>query len=370
MSDNILTLTANGVDYTDWTAASGERALDRCESKFDITVTDRAVGAIPWALVAFTPVTLKLNGKLWLTGYIDNFLPYGDANAHSVRITGRSKTADLVDCSADIKGGQFAGYTLDAICRSVCQPFGIDVVVQADMGEVFANVQLYRHEKCFAFLERLCRLRGVLASDDESGNLLLTTAGASRAAGSLQEGGPNVSGNIKSYSGQNSGVNRFSHYAVLGQRPVDDETSGAAANQVEGQADDAGVPRYRPHVVTGESALDPATAQLRAEWQARYNAARGTEAHITVPGWQQPDKSLWKANQIVSVHSPRFLKLDRDLLVYEHRWKIDASSGSTTELGVGPQEGWTPDPGEVKRRKVKGQSAIWTDAVPVTAAHE
>ena len=356
MTSNNLTLTIGRTKFTDWTALRLDRGIDRACTDFEIAVTDRGTESIPWASLPFTPITIALNDRLALTGYIDSFLPHGDDKSHAVNIAGRSKTADLIDCSADIKGGQFSGYALDAICRAVCAKFGITVIVETDVGEAFADVQLYRHETCFAFLERLCRLRGVLASDDENGNLVLTSAGARRAAGALREGE-----NVHAYSATLSGAHRFSHYAVIGQHPVTDDVDGEDATEVEAGADDKGVPRYRPHVVSGESALTPAMAQRRAEWQARYNAARGTEATITVKGWQQPDGGLWKTNQIVPVKMNRFLKLERDLLIVRTGFRLDNQSGATTELTVGPAEGWAPDPGEVKMRKVKGTAPNWQD---------
>ena len=360
---NTLTLTVNGQNFTDWTEFSISRAIDKICTDFDIQVTERAVGNIPWALLPFAPVTLSLNGKLVMTGYIDSYLPSGSATSHAVRVTGRSKTQDTVDGSADIQGGQFSGYTLDQICRAVCQPFGITVTVKADVGDAFDDVQLYRHETAFTFLERLCRLRGVLASDDEKGNLVLTTAGSSRASGALQEGPTQTTAspaNILRYHATLSGAKRFSIYKVIGQHAVTDDTWGDAATEIEAQATDSGVPRYRPHVMVGETQLTPEMAQKRADWQARYNRARGTEATITVKGWQQPDGSLWTVNQVVPVHARTYLKLDQDLLLVRATYKMTPSDGATTELMLGPQDGWTPDPGEVKVKKTKGTSDYWS----------
>jgi prophage tail gpP-like protein len=379
---NTMTLTVAGQKFTDWTEFRIDRGIDRCVTDFEISVTERAVGQIPWALLPFAPCTLELNGMLAMTGYIDSYLPHGDANSHGVKIAGRSKTCDLVDCSIDIKGGQFSGYTLDKIARAVCGLFKIDVVIETDMGDAFDDVQLYRHETCFTFLERLCRLRGVLACDDEHGNLVLTNAGATRAAGSIQEGtdpiAPNANGNggaaaqpvgpgprgrnVKAYSGTLTGAHRFSDYTVLGQHAVDDDTEGEDATEIEGHATDPGVPRYRPLVMIGESQLTPAVAKGRALWQARYNAARGAEATVTVPGWMQADKTLWRTNQIVPVHMPRFLKLDRDMLVVRVGYRL-TKTNAETQLTLGPAEGWTPDPAQVKNRdkKNKGSSAAWND---------
>jgi prophage tail gpP-like protein len=83
----------------------------------------------------------------------------------------------------------FARYKLDAIARL----FKIGVVVQTDVGEPFPDATIERHETGFAFLERLCRLRSVLATDDEQGRLVLTRAGNDRAHDALLQGpGGNV----------------------------------------------------------------------------------------------------------------------------------------------------------------------------------
>jgi prophage tail gpP-like protein len=77
-----------------------------------------------------------------LTGTIDNYLPEVEVNRHAVRVTGRNKTEDIVDCTPDIAGGQFAGYKLDAIARAIAGLFKIDVVVQTDVGDPSADATI------------------------------------------------------------------------------------------------------------------------------------------------------------------------------------------------------------------------------------
>ena len=50
-------------------------------------------------------------GGILLTGYIDDYLLDVEADRHAVRVTGRSRTEDTVDCRPDTAGGQFAGYS-------------------------------------------------------------------------------------------------------------------------------------------------------------------------------------------------------------------------------------------------------------------
>lgn len=169
-----FTLTVNGQRYERWEEIRVTREIDRMATDFNIMVSERFLGSAPdFPLAPFMPCTVAIGADVVLTGYIDNYLPEAEADRHSVRITGRSKTEDIIDCTPDIQGGQFAGYKLDAIARaigqSVRQPYPIDLVVQTDVGEPFPDATIERHETGFAFLERLCRLRSILATDDEQG---------------------------------------------------------------------------------------------------------------------------------------------------------------------------------------------------------
>jgi prophage tail gpP-like protein len=119
---------------------------------FNIAVSERFLAsARDFPLAPFQECTVAIGGDPVLTGYIDNYLPKVEADRHAVRVTGRSKTEDIVDCTPDIAGGQFAGYKLDAIARAIAGLFKIDVVVQTDVGEPFPDATIERHETGFAF---------------------------------------------------------------------------------------------------------------------------------------------------------------------------------------------------------------------------
>lgn len=198
-SDETFMLTVNGQRYERWEEIRVIREIGRMATDFNIMVSERFLGSqitgsttgswpggsgLPvtsFPLATFMPWRVAIGADVVLTGYIDNYLPEAEADRHSVCITGRSKTEDIIDCTPDIQGGQSAGYKLDTIARAIGQPVGqpysIDVVVQADVGEPFPDATIERHETGFAFLERLCHLRSILAKDGEQNRLVLTTAG-------------------------------------------------------------------------------------------------------------------------------------------------------------------------------------------------
>lgn len=383
-----ITMMIDGRRYGGWTGARITRGLTRCATDFDIEVTERWAGqAEPWRIKPFARCEIYAGSDRLMTGYIDSYLPSGTATSHSVRISGRSNTSDLVDCMPDIQSGQFSGYTLAAIARAVAAPFEIEVVsATANAERTIINANLEPTETAWVFLERLCRLVGVLATDDEFGRLVLTNVGDAKATGRLIYGE-----NVNQYNGKLTSEKRWSHYILRGQVGIDG--GGAAGgtknwNAAGGIAAPAGgpsatvrtnlrvetrdieVPRYRPHIAVAESQMSLEQMQHRVEWQKRFAFGQSVEGEVTVPGWRQPDGKLWRVNQMVSVDH-RMLGVDQDLLISSITWSL-SDKGHTTELTVNPIEAFEPNPNKSRlERKAKtggkSKSGVnWTGAKPYT----
>ncbi len=272
-NSDTLTLTIDGMIYAGWTGITLERRIDRMATRIACTVTERWTSQTPaqaWQITPFSPVVVKAGNDTILTGYVDEYAAEFDGTSHNVTIAGRSKTCDLIDCTPDIASGQFKGYTLEQIARAVCQPYGINVVIQTPATQVFPDATLQRCETAFAFLERLARLSSVLLTDDEQGSLVLTTAGSTRATTRLVQGV-----NVLRATCALDVKNRHSQYIVKGQHAI----GSAAANNggipgfgpgapaaapiiapvvtnMRAVANDTGVPRYRPMVLMAEAQLD------------------------------------------------------------------------------------------------------------------
>jgi prophage tail gpP-like protein len=381
-----MALLVNGMPYYGWTEVRVSRGLTRCVTDFDIAVSERWSGqAEPWQIKPFVPCQIRIGTDPLLTGYVEIYDPQISGTAHAVRIKGASKTQDLVECRPDIQAGQFSGYTLAAVARAVSGLFGIGVVVDTPAADqVVQNAQMERCETAWSFLERLCRLAGVLATDDVNGNLVLTSAGTNRASGRLLEGVSILAGRATLSSNK-----RFSNYIVKGQSrigcggadawggfgnigataPV--APAGAVQTQLRAEATDRDVPRYRPFASIAESQMTPQQMQQRANWQRNYAYGQSLKATVTVVGWRQPDGRLWTVNEMIPVTSPS-LGVDQDLLIAETKFFLDDHGGRRTELLLGPVEGYTPDPGQVrihkKGRGHKGGSGVNWDGFGSAAA--
>src|SRR5665213_1347432 len=335
-----VTLTVAGQIYTSWTAIRVTRGLKRAASDFSIEVTEAWAGtaggvAAPWRIPPFAACVVADDGDPILTGYVDDYLPsFGPAD-HRVAIAGRSRTCDLIDCMPLFDSNQFKGYTLAAMAKALGAAFGVGVVVQTDVGGGFPDATFERAETAFDFLENLARMRGILLTDDEHGNLVLTVAGSGKAAGALIQGE-----NVLSARGKLSGRDRFSQYTIRSQVGM------AAAQEVDTAvkaiAKDPAVPRFRPWADLAESMALTADAQLRANWERAHRAGEAISATLTVPEWRQPNGTLWKVNQLVPVKSP-YLEIDTTLLISKLGFLLDAQ-GKRTEITVSPPSAFTPEP--------------------------
>ena len=96
-------------------------------------------------------------------------IPSYDAREVSWVVSGRSKTSDLVDCSAIYKTGQWTNVTLDRVARDICAPFGIDVVVECDLVMPFPRVAIEQGRPVFELFDRLAKQRGILLTTNEKG---------------------------------------------------------------------------------------------------------------------------------------------------------------------------------------------------------
>ena len=90
-------------------------------------------------------------------------------------VSGRSTSADLVDCTAPLQAWQ--KQTAPQIARALCEPYGIKVADEADLSEVglsevFDNFASQPGETVAKVLVRLARLRGVWIGDAAPGGAL------------------------------------------------------------------------------------------------------------------------------------------------------------------------------------------------------
>lgn len=330
-------LLLSGQRFSGWTRARVSLGIEQMAAAFDLDVTRSWPGAETGA-GAFRPIRpgapceVSLLGQRLLTGYVDEDSARLDARSTALSVSGRSRTADLIDCSAVHRTGQWAGRTLAQIAADLCKPFGIQVVVATPIGAPFASFALQEGETVFEALDRAARQRGVLLSVDGAGNLVILRTGDARSPGELIEGR-----NLESIDVRRSMRDRYSRYVIKGQSRGSDQDYGDTAAGPSASATDPGVPRHRPLIVIGEE--QGGALADRARWEQQVRMGRGLSVSATVSGFEAAPGVLWQPNTRVRCVSPS-TGVDSELLIVELAYVLDAS-GSRTDLTLAPPEAYS-----------------------------
>ena len=339
MTDD-LTLVMDGVSVSGWTKIRVTRGIERLPSDFDIEMTDLYPGDLSQvSAIPGQACQVALGGDVVVTGYVDRVHPSFGRDFHRIRVAGRGKCEDLVDCSAEWEGGQISGSNALQIAQKLAAPYGINVTSDGNNGPNIPQFNLMVGETAFEVIERIARYAGLLAYDLPDGNLRLARGGIDTHASGFNEG-------------QNVEEADFEWGADLRYSEVDCylltmQTMGdAGANLVPvATAQDATVGRHRKlYIVSEQVQAGRNIAQERANWEAVRRAGRSQAVRILTDSWRDGDGQLWTPNTLVPVTLP-FLKIPDEtfMLISEVTYMLD-EYGTHAEVLLMPPDAFKPEP--------------------------
>ncbi|MBD3728768.1 MAG: hypothetical protein IE933_03600 [Sphingomonadales bacterium] len=331
-----IALVVDGMAYLGWTSVEVGRAIDSASGTFALELASKErTDAQEWDIADGVACEIRLGGAVLLTGYVDSVDRFIDPEARGIRLRGRDKAADLVDCSAVHKPGSWSGRRLEDIARDLLAPFSIPLEVAGDTSPPFRKFALQQGETVFAAIERMARYRGLVAWSPGDGRLVIGNPDSGLRSGRISEGE-----NVIAAEASRDMSERFSDYLVKGQASGDDRRSGKAVAQAKGSATDPEVTRYRPLLVIGEEQADVASLSRRAAWEAAVRSGRSKPVSVTLPGWFDDAGKPWQPGTRAACRL-QSLRVDADLLVQRVTMSRDAERGTLTELELVPPEAWS-----------------------------
>lgn len=259
------------------------------------------------------PVEVRIYGETVLKGWVDDIQLQMDGSGFQAAISGRDVTGDLVDASANPIGpGEYRQVTLADLVASLCNPFGITVATDANIGAPFTLVALEPAETVMAAIERHSRQRGILVTSDGVGGVILTQAGRTRAPDSLRN-----PGNVLGLDVRKSSRARFSDVWVHGafgsllrpaqsplrsgsaplQGPLSASAGQLTPSQIEAQATlryghaiDPEVRRHRPRAFLSSTQSGGSVAAQQAANPVDPNGTGGNVAAGAYRGVRTPPR--------------------------------------------------------------------------------
>lgn len=323
-SDEIVTVEVGGQRYQSWKTVRVAASISDAARSFTLEVAAEA-GAFEtaWTFRAGAEVKIYFNSDMVLHGYVDRYQPRIDGKNAEITITGRSKTADMIDSAAEKKGGRFEKKNIKQIAEELDKfRCGIEVGEGVELKEI-PHYQIVPGETVFRALERMARSQGLALMGTAKGSLKITKGEKKRHAGGIVEGE-----NLLQGEADHNWSNRHSKYIVKGQRAIG---SNAENLEIQAAVDDKELPRYRPTVIVVEEDTDKDRAKGRAETRAKRAAGNALKASVTLQGFRDDDGMVWEPNRLIWVESA-FLQIQQDMLVESIAFSQDGTAGTKTTL--------------------------------------
>jgi len=325
VADAQVELRIRGQVLGGWTSVSVTRSVETVAGTFELGMSELAPDDPIRRRVALGETAeVLVDGETVLSGYVDRLAPSYSPSGHEIRVEGRDRTGDLVDCTAAPGRSEWVGARVDEIARDLAAPFGIRAQARADPGARFGQFRIEPGERILETIERAARYRRLVPFSDGRGDLVLDQPGRRRAHGELRLG-RNLLGARAVYSDRE----RYSEVTVRGQSPAAFDAFGLSSSA---SAADPAIRRHRPLVVQADSAASTGELETLAQAEVSRRAGEGTRIRATVVGWRQtPGGELWEPGTRVTMRDA-WLGVARELVIGTARYTLDETTGETTVL--------------------------------------
>ena len=338
MTDD-LTLVVGGRKIAGWTGVRVTRGIERIPSDFEIGLTARSLRGLSAVVVQpGSSCKVMIGDDLVLTGYVDQYRPGISAGMHAIRVCGRGRCEDLVDCSAEWPGSQISGSTALGIAQKLAKPYGI--TVSGEAGPAVPQFILMYGETAWEVIERTCRFAALLAIEQADGNLLLTRVGTTEAGSGFVEGK-----NVESAEAVFAMDQRYSQYWVYGMGANMYADVGANPMILK-QLSDPGVPRHRRKAIVADSGPEGTQQEYgikRAIWEMNRRAARSRMVRLSVDSWRDGKGKLWEPNTLAPVEVPVLNLPKEKWVIAEVTFQRDLN-GTRADVTLMPADAFLPEP--------------------------
>jgi prophage tail gpP-like protein len=351
-SMDILSLTVGNQVLTGWQRVSVTRPLAGIPASFSIEVTEKYPNATDLDLKPGQPCTVKIGGDLVLTGYVDRYASSISPSQHTIRVDGRSKSEDLVDCSALVEntsagsastpGMQIMNGSTLSIARKLAAPYGVTIQSTAGEGVDVAQFNINLGETVWDIIDRITRYSKMIVYDMPDGSLMFAKVGTESMASGFRLGE-----NIESADIMFSMDQRFSQYEAHTMATMALGTDAGVNSPGVGEiVKDEEVPRFRKlYIVDEQYIIGTPLAKDRALWEKNRRWGQSFNFNVTCDAWRDAKGTLWAPNMLVPISAKQtgWKLADKDWLIGTVTYTRD-ENGQHAHLGLWPKEAFTVIP--------------------------
>jgi len=305
-----VSLVIGGVQITGWEEIEVDISIEEMPWRALLNITDYQPQNGTTAIIrAGQSASLAIDGITLITGYIETVERNVAPGQHIIALTVKSKSMDLIDCSAEFSTYQMNQTTALKIMQKVAAFAGIDIVSADGYGNTAVpQFSVILTETAYEIIERIARIAAVLFYDRPDGNIEVSRVGSLRMASGFTEGvNCEFFRNVDSQAGRYSSVAGITQAtAVLAQVPDMDNIRGQMkALTYAPPVIDPGITRYRPLLILPENNdQDMKVSIHRLHWEVNRRYGRSQRVDVTCDSWRDTSGALWSVNRLAPVSLP------------------------------------------------------------------
>lgn len=346
-----MKLEINGIQYSNFVSASCTIQLDALSNTFSFEAALPEGEPLPFK--GGDPVKVLVDDELVLTGNIEIIEVDYDADDHTITVSGRDKTGDLLDSTLNADPDLIGeNLTLKGVIEAVIKNIGSDIKVidnvnprPYDLTEDIASPE--SGDNAFAFIEKFSRKRQVLLTSDADGNVVIEKNTGQTAEGGIQHIIGADDNNVMSSTFRFDTTGRFNVYKFDSQlNPVALDNAGdtdlASLVNQSGRVSDDDIRVGRQLVLVAESPFSSTFDEARAKWELDIRRARGLIYSAVVPGFRVgvDTGNLWTTNRLYQIVDD-YLGKSEPMLANSTTFTLDLTNGRQTTIGFVDEKAYT-----------------------------
>jgi len=367
----MITLEINGTQYDAFESIKVNRRIDSiCGSFQFISPIKDNLEEFPFPLDS--SVVVKINETPVITGYIEKFnFNYSATGSDHITISGRDKTADIVDSTLDSSVEYQAPISLKQIVQLVLADIGaFDINVKTNVeiknfskddviNDVTAGidgiltsqgtVSARYGQNAFKFIEHYARKRQILITTDGQGNVLLIRSSKTPIQTRLINVKNSPHGNIKSASFDRNNSKRYGAYTFRAPPNASAENMDEFTKNFLNGTDvsmsytvfDTDIRQSRTLNKIASHVATLKDLKERVKWEKEIRRVNSFNYTIKVPEFlAQEDGLIWQPNMLVAIIDD-FTGYDDFGLIKSVTYEADTTNGRITTLNIVQKDAYT-----------------------------
>ncbi len=335
-------MEVDGIRYDGFVSATVSRSLENFSSSFSFSATNVPGKDFPIKIGASCKIVIE--DTIVMDGFIEAINVSYDRDEHIIQITGRDKTADIVDSQI---GGVNIEFTQPKVSfkdlvEKVLSILKITDIkyIEKDPVEKFGQGEIESAasgQTAFDFLETYARKRQFVLTTDGAGNIVARKSIAGTYS-TILSSRFDAQSNILSASFNFDTSKRFNTYEVISADnlsafdDVDARPAQQSANIKSPKVIDDEIRKTRLYAFVPDQSTDEKQSAERAKWEASYRKSKSLAYNVTVQGFLAlEDNVIWEPNFVVNVVDD-FAVIDGPLLISGVMYQYSVEQGSRTVL--------------------------------------